>query len=255
MSNKEDILVNLKQELLRIGSSNRASYDQLKKTGNLSSSQISRNLGLSWREIVKDLGLKPERELSPPNEMLTALKGEFKRLQSFKKEDYKKHRNKEQFPYPGVLTKHLGMTWAEITQACGCLDTKESIKDNVSDEDLIKEYKEMSKEMGKPATIEELKKTTEYSYDIYRQHFGTIGQLREACGFKVKTKRAAPIITKDDCVRELRAIYNKNGRLTYNQLKDKSTISLSTIFRKFHTTKINEIWEEVLKTKKTEQGN
>ncbi|WP_307435256.1 homing endonuclease associated repeat-containing protein [Bacillus sp. V2I10] len=114
----------------------------------------------------------------------------------------------------------------------------------MSDQELIDEYKKISAEIGQPATIEELKKSTAYTNEIYRQHFGS--QLRKACGFKVKTKRATPVITKDDCKRELLGIYRKYGRVSYSQVKEKSTISMSTIIRKFHTTKINEIWEKVL---------
>lgn len=94
-----------------------------------------------------------------------------------------------------------------------------------------------------------IEKSTAYTYEIYRQHFGTIGQLRNVCGFKVETKRATPVITKVDCKRELLEIYRKYGRASYSQLQEKSTISMSTMIRKFHTTKINEIWDEVLKDK------
>jgi hypothetical protein len=44
--------------------------------------------------------------------------------------------------------------------------------DNVSDEDLIHEYKEFIS-------------TSVYTNELYRQHLGTIGELRKACGFKL----------------------------------------------------------------------
>lgn len=125
-------------------------------------------------------------------------------------------------------------------------DITEFATDNVSDEELINEYKAISKVFGRPATVEEIKCATNYSFELYRQHFGTIGELRKACGFKWKTKRGTPVITKEDCERELKAIYNKHERLSYSQLTEKSAISMSTMFRRFHTTKINEIWDEVL---------
>ncbi|MFP7461147.1 hypothetical protein SFC52_21300 [Niallia circulans] len=40
---------------------------------------------------------------------------------------------------------------------------------------------------------------TIFSYGIYRQHFGTIGQLRKRFGSIIQTKRAKLIITKKDC--------------------------------------------------------
>jgi hypothetical protein len=247
MKSNEETLSELKKELLRIGTTNREKYDLLRGKGSISSSQVCRRLKASWHDIVLEVGLKPERYLLPPEDMLEALKGEFKRLGSYTKAVYIESRNKQIFPHPRVLTKHLNMSWKEITKVCGRKDTTEFVADNVSDEELINEYKELSKNFGKPATVEELKSTTVYTYEIYRQHFGTIGELRQACGFKEKTKRSTRIITKGDCERELKAIYSKYGRLSYSELKKISTISLSTMFRKFHTTKINEIWDEVLK--------
>lgn len=247
MKSNEEILFELKKELLRIGTTNREKYDLLKAKGNISSSQISRRLKASWRDIVLEVGLKPERYLLPPEDMLKALKSEFERLGNYTKTFYMENRNKQDFPYPGILTKHLNMSWTEITKACGRKDIIEFVPDNVSDEELIDEYKKISKNFGKPATVEEIKRSTTYSYDIYRQHFGTIGELRRLCGFEGKTKKTTLIITKEDCERELKSIYNKYGRLTYSELKKVSTISLSTMFRKFHTTKINEIWDRILK--------
>jgi hypothetical protein len=235
------VFIPLKKELLRIGTTNREKYDLLKEKGSISSSQVCRRLKASWYDIVLEVGLKSERHLLPPEDMLVALIGEFKRLGSYTKAVYIESRNKQTFPHPRVLTRHLNMSWADITKSCGRKDTIEFVADNVSDEELIDEYKKLSKNLGKPATVEELKSATVYSYDIYRQHFGTMGELRRVCGFKENTKRSTPIITKEDRERELKGIYSKYGRLTYSELKKVSTISLSTIFRKFHTTKINEI--------------
>ncbi|MFI9225259.1 homing endonuclease associated repeat-containing protein [Peribacillus frigoritolerans] len=239
----------LENELKRIGSTNREDYDLLKNPGQLSSSAICRRLELSWREIVAQIGLKPARVLLPKKELLKALESEFERLGSFKKEVYREKRNKQQFPAPRVLIEHLEMSWAQIIKACGATEIREYVADDVSNQELIDEYKKISAKFGQPATIEELKKSTAYTYEIYRQHFGTIGQLRNVCGFKVETKRATPVITKVDCKRELLEIYRKYGRASYSQLQEKSTISMSTMIRKFHTTKINEIWDEVLKDK------
>jgi len=246
----EKTLSDLKKELIRIGTTNRAKYDLLKERGSISSSQICRRLKASWYDIVLEIGLKPERYLLPPEDMLEALKGEFKRLGSYTKPVYIENRNKNDFPHPRILIKYLNMSWSEITKACGRKDKIEFVADNVSDEELINEYKKICKELGKVASIKELEKLTAYSFEVYRQHFGSMTEVRRACGFKVKEVKGRPIITKSDCERELLMIYQKYGRISYSQLEKVSTISMSTIHRKFHTTKINEIWDEVLKDEK-----
>jgi hypothetical protein len=54
----EEILEDLKKELLRIGSTNQGDYDLLKKKGQVLSTTICRRLKLSWPEVVKQTGLK-----------------------------------------------------------------------------------------------------------------------------------------------------------------------------------------------------
>lgn len=61
------------------------------------------------------------------------------------------------------------------------------------------------------------------------------------------SSQATSAITKEECMRELRRINQKHGRLSYSELQKVSSISVSTIFRRFGTSKINVIWKEVLK--------
>jgi Homing endonuclease associated repeat len=179
--------------------------------------------------------------------MLKSLKCEFDRLESFKRKVDEEKRNKKQFPHHRVLTDHLGISWAELTKACECKEIKEVMTDVVRDEDLINEYKKLSKKMGRPATVKYIKEHSTFTYDIYSQHFGTIGRIRKASGFsEEEVKQGRPIITKEECFRELRMLHNEYGKLSYNELRQKSSISVTTIFRKFNSTKSYEIWDEAL---------
>ncbi|MDR4950326.1 hypothetical protein [Neobacillus cucumis] len=58
MKSKEEILKDLKKELLRIGSTNQRDYDLLKKKGHVISTTICRRLKLSWSGVVEQTGLK-----------------------------------------------------------------------------------------------------------------------------------------------------------------------------------------------------
>lgn len=57
MKPNEEVLEDLKKELLRIGSTKKRDYDLLKKKRNVYSTTISRRLKLSWPEIIKKTGL------------------------------------------------------------------------------------------------------------------------------------------------------------------------------------------------------
>ncbi|MGG3622454.1 hypothetical protein ABES25_02635 [Bacillus gobiensis] len=82
----------------------------------------------------------------------------------------------------------------------------------------------MSKKLGLPATVDELKEATNYTFEIYSQRFGTMGELRRACQLDDETPPPKSIITKSTWERELKKIYKKYGHLSYNQLKDISPI-------------------------------
>ncbi|MGM0924685.1 MAG: homing endonuclease associated repeat-containing protein [Bacillota bacterium] len=246
MKSNEELLRDLKKELNRIGTTNRHQYDLLKTKDQVYSSTLCRRFDLTWKEIIEKIGMKPRRGMLPKDVMLRELKDEFERLGSFTKPVFDEKRNKDRFPHPRTLIKYLEMSWSDITKECGRKEPLEAVLDDASDEDLIEEYKKISNILGKPATVKELKDYTAYSYDVYRQHFGTLGELRKACGFSVNTKRSTPIVSKEDCEQELLRIYKNHGQVSYSELKELSSISVSTMFRKFHTTKINLIWEEVL---------
>ncbi|TCP24497.1 bifunctional DNA-binding transcriptional regulator/antitoxin component of YhaV-PrlF toxin-antitoxin module [Scopulibacillus darangshiensis] len=242
---KRYLLEHLKDELERISTTSASVYNANKKAGEPHSSTVCRRFNMTFSEIVKLLGLKPSKAFLPKDEMLEQLTIEFNRIGSYKKNDYEKKRNKALFPYPRVLTAHLDMTWNDIIKACGCEKIRRYKIDEVSDQVLIHEYKQISDQLNHPATVRELQQLTAFSYDIYRQHFGTITELRRQCDFKIADKVDLHAITKAECQKQLLNIYKKHGRLSYSELKKRMDISMSTLFRKFNTTKINDIWNEV----------
>ncbi|MFS0778417.1 hypothetical protein ABC255_20745 [Neobacillus sp. 3P2-tot-E-2] len=58
MKSNEEILIDLKNELVRIGSTRQRDYDLSKKKNKIYSTTICRRLKLSWPELVKQAGLQ-----------------------------------------------------------------------------------------------------------------------------------------------------------------------------------------------------
>lgn len=58
LKTRQEILGELKTELLRIGSTNQRDYDLLKRKRQVYSTTICRRLKLSWPEVVNQTGLK-----------------------------------------------------------------------------------------------------------------------------------------------------------------------------------------------------
>lgn len=246
VKSNEQLLRDLKKELTRIGTTNRQQYDLLKMKDQVYSSTLCRRFNLTWKELIEKIDMKARRGFLPKDVMLKELKEEFERIGSFTKPQFDEKRNKDRFPHSKTLVKYLGLSWAEITEECGRENSIKTTPDDVSDECLIEEYKKISEVVGGPATAKELRDKTMYSFEIYRQHFGTLGELRKVCGFDVKTRKTTPIVTKKDCQQELLRIYKQYGQVSFSELKEISSISVTTMFRKFHTTSINAIWAEVL---------
>ncbi|MEY2192035.1 hypothetical protein AB7942_04755 [Neobacillus sp. BF23-41] len=69
MKSKEETLIDLKRELLRIGSTNQRDYNLLKRKGQVLSTTICRRLKLSWPEVVKKLDGKANTSQIISNEL------------------------------------------------------------------------------------------------------------------------------------------------------------------------------------------
>ena len=247
-TNKE-ILDALKTELSRLNTKTKSVYDSERNPGEYCSQTICKYLGMTWREVVSLVCPQPQVKLLSKEEQLKALKGELERIGSYKKRVYAENRNKEKFPNPDLLCKHLDMSWWEIAEACRQMNVVENVNATAGDEELIEEYKTLSEKFGRPLTNEELKKHTKYSIELYSKRFGTISELKLMCGYELRRGDKKPI-SKEECVQELIRLYKERGKLlTFDEVIEHSNISMTTILRRFHTTKIKEVWNEVLDKK------
>lgn len=245
MVSVQDTLRDLKYELTCIGSTKQEDYDLLKRKGQVYSTQICRRLRKPWNEIIIQLGFNPRKPLFQVDKILELLVVEFKRLNSYEREKYRIYRDVRYFPHPRVLTNSLNMSWLEIIERCGCPKINPEFAD-VSDEELISEFRLISKKIKNAVTEEDIKKYSGFSIEIYYKHFGSIEGIKKACGFKKDTEPRGAIISKQDCENELRNIYNEYGRLSYEMLNKKCKFSVTTILRRFQTTNLSDVWDEVL---------
>ncbi|PGU51823.1 hypothetical protein [Bacillus cereus] len=223
-------------------------YDANKGDLHYTSETLRKKLNLSFPEIVVKSGLydlNNHLRYIPKEIIYEQLNQEFERVGSTRKSIYNSKRNKKRYPYSDTLKIRLNQSWPEILFCCKQLIEVKKYNE-ISKEVLKNEYKMISKKIGHAATICELTDRTVFSYDIYRQYFSTIKKLREECGFRHDYKGGKKPIELYTCEKELVRMYKKyNRRLTYNELKEESQISISTLFRRFETTKINDIWNEI----------
>lgn len=225
-------------------------YDTNKDDFYYRSETLRKKFNLTFSQIVVKAGLydlNNHLKYIPKEIIYKQLNQEFKRIGSTRKSIYDNKRNKNRYPYSDTLKKRLNQSWQEILFHCNQLSEVKKY-DETSRELLKDEYKMICKKLGHVATMQDIKNHTIYSFDIYRQYFSTMKNLKEECGFHHDYTGGKSPIELNLCKEELVQLYKKyNRRLTYNELKKESKISISTLFRRFETTKINVIWCEIEK--------
>ncbi|MEK4678224.1 hypothetical protein [Bacillus sp. FSL K6-2944] len=248
LCSQSELLKHVKEVLAKEDVKTAEVYDAKKGELHYTSETLRKKFNLTFPQIVVKSGLydlNNHLKYIPREIIYEQLNYEFNRIGSTRKNVYNTKRNKSRFPYSDTLKVRLNQSWPEILFCCKQLIEVKKY-DDISRELLRHEYTMISKKLGRAATMRELTEQTEFSLDVYRQYFSTIKKLREECGFRHDYKGGKKPIELSACKRELVRIYKKhNRRLTYNELKNESTISLSTLFRRFETTKINVIWETI----------
>ena len=122
---------------------------------------------------------------------------------------------------------------------------------DVTNEELINIYKELSRDLDKDvkgATARDINNNCIYKRGVFELRFGSIDNLREICGyeFKKREEKWTKEIVLENLIKEYK---RRNGKLTVNDLKRIKTLpSQSTICKKFKVTNFS----EVLKIIKTE---
>lgn len=145
---------------------------------------------------------------------------------------------------------HFG-TWNKFLKLMNETEIYDVTKVIHTEEELMKMYKEYSIKLGKTeygASTGDFKKPDfPYSPEILIIRFGSMNNLRKLVGFKTK-----PNLKKQYTKKELKEIlykkYKEKGRkLTQNELrKDQKVPSMNTFLRYFQTTKMSDVWKEVL---------
>ena len=138
-------------------------------------------------------------------------------------------------------------SWNNFLRECGYEVNSENTPINKTNEEIVKEYKEVSLKKGYSQGIPTnfLKSELGYSAAFLAYRFGSISKLKKLAGFEaiVRDKKWQ----KEDILEFL----SSRDRMTSKEITESKELpSLSTLFRMFRTTSINKVYEEVEKLKK-----
>lgn len=271
---KEEILEVFKQNYLRIKPKDAADF--YKKGGSPSFYALRKYVGLTYAQTLVKLGLKNEKfglryESKLKSIMESKLKNKDELLEIKKNDFLTLYEELGRIPTTTEIIKRYGckfsknklknthnMTYREFVKWCG-LDNSE-VNDNlnnddISEKDLINEYLELCKKLGKTATIRELEKYTKYNYQNFNRKFSGITELRLQIGIDISNLGNNTIkkYNKNKIIELLKIDYIKYGKIEIKDLIDKHSYddlfprSITTLFSYLEINHAKELWEIVEK--------
>lgn len=198
----------------------------------------------NMKEVFKKIGREKEAEhlflVEKTKEEVTkdiqklVLEGTIRTIYDLNKYDYSYRRLKKIFG---------DITWRQMAKEMK-LDLHFKAEVDVTNEELIDIYKELSRDLDKDikgATARDINENCIYNRGCFELRFGSIDNLREICGYEFKKRKGK--WTKEIVLETLIKEYKRrNGRLTVNDLKGIKTLpSQGTICKKFKVTNFTEV--------------
>lgn len=122
------------------------------------------------------------------------------------------------------------------------------VKRNIGKKQIISDYKELSKMLGKPASQKDFNNYMNYSAHLAIIRFGGFNKLREAAGYPIDNRGANNKIYCREVVLNMlvKDFVLKGKPLTSKELSEREEYpNISTMTHLFGTTKMTEIWNEV----------
>lgn len=131
---------------------------------------------------------------------------------------------------------------------CGLEPHSYKTKVDLSKTDMLKMYKKISNELGRPATSTDLDLSSRtFNYASFSIRFNGINNLRKLAGFDETTAGDKPKYNKENITEMLiKEYYRTKKHLTKAEITNNNNLpSANTILKYFKTTKLIEVWAEI----------
>ena len=209
----------------------------------------------SWKELSQILGLKRKVHRYTKKEIVEKYKEVKKELNYWHGKFSYAEFNEKTGIGSDTIVKYFGSIknfLNEIKEK----EMQEFVRVTHSKEELLKMYKEYSIKIGKGdigASQHEIDEGFIYKTNVLVRRFGSLNNLRELLGLEIiypSNKK----YTKEELKEKLLEKYSEYGRrLTQSEIKrlgkEEGFPGGSTFLSYFQTTKMSEVWEEVLRNK------
>lgn len=241
---RDELIQELKKEFKRIGSLRLADYDKYRRDNLPASNIVKKRLGgVSWYEVLRFCEYESARKSWSKDKILNMLKKQNRQL------TYKEL--KRLGINAGAVNRHFG-SFKKLYDVLSWEYKEKEFYIDVTNDELLEEYDNVCRTLGKVATAQELNEYSKYPFELYRSRFGSLNEVRRLAGYEYRINKRS--ITKEQCMKEMLNVYSKHGRVSYNELNKYLPFHIRTLLRKFGTTSIKDVWEEVIKEHKKQEG-
>lgn len=207
---------------------------------------IGKRLNMKWNDILKFIGVDEDKILFKRIDKEDCIRilqvlnknlGKVPSAQDLMINGYKIH----------SFEKHFG-SFNNALKFVGLIPRKTPVKVKESKQELLRQYIRLSQILGRPANYYDIEKTVwMYNPSVYTIRFGGMRGLKKAAGFNpyhIDNRK----YTKDKVSRLLinNIIENKKVPSTKELLENENLPSYATILTHFNTTKISEVWKQLI---------
>ena len=241
---EEDIYKLINDEIERIGSTKLIDYSEYKEDTSPSFTYIKKRLNKDWNEILEILGHETNHEPKTKEYWIEVL-----REISIKLGKTPSVIDLEQYGVnDGVFFYHFG-SYNNAVKEAGLVPNWQPTAVKHADEELLEMYKELCKKLSRAATATDIDLNLPYKNDVFVTRFGGMNALKRLAGYNVPDRNKK--YTKEEITKILINAYMTYGKLTNKEINilsknNENFPSLNTILRYFKTTKMNEVWEEIM---------
>lgn len=239
----ESFLDEFSKELNRIKSNRLRTFDKKRKTGFPASRYILARFQCNWTELLESIDLKAYRKYFSKDEFVEWFLTEIKKLETTPSSTYLIKNHSFFYAYLKKYFKNYSNMCKELNIEPPFLTPTTVMHNN---EELLEIYHNFYKKLGRIPTANDLNNSTDiYNSDVFIVRFGTMNRLRDLANVPKIKKTRASLITKEEVQDELKHIYRKFGKVTYKELEYLSEYPITTIFRKFNKTNMEDVWSEI----------
>lgn len=241
MEDKDVLLSAIKAEFERLGTTRYAVFNKNKSSHLPCAVTIRKRLGMNWNEIVMACGYDVTYHRWNKDKIAKLINDVYAKYQDVTMSLIEKH---------GLKDTVLLDYFISLKDACDYAGVEykrqKRIETPETNEELLQMYIKFSNKLGRAARVRDLDNSpTIYNFEVFRSRFGSLEELQKQAGYQPKKHHKS--ISKEYCLNVMLNIYKEYGKIPYDKLKEMLPFAIRTLLRKFSTTKIDDVWNEVIK--------